>query len=313
MKHFMFLLFVAGCCCGCNATNSDVAALKSTLRVTGADIVAKQEQSLAILRENTTALAAIKSQVESFNAKQTELDTEIVSLLKQKEASQVESETSDGIGGDLSSDPLPTAETVVNESPASDPGMQPVSVSAVELLVCSTGSCSPCKRLWADVGNGKLDGFTVRKVEPFEGIKGYPAIRFRDDTSDTGWKVIYNYNETIRLYLRAKLLGEDHEEMQVLQSRPISLSHSEMVKMHNQLHGGGSWTWPGDLAKHLQTKHGVSLTSGGEPVSGSFFPVSREIAVLNSSPAVRSFPQRKGFFGWSRNTSRKSCPAGGCP
>ena len=300
MKHFMFLFFVAGCCCGCAdhpiaAIKSDLGLLKSSLRISSEDVIAKQDQSLSILRENTTALAAIKSQVESLNA------------------SQVESETSDGIGGDLPSDPLPTAETVVNESPASDPGMQPVSVSAVELLVCSTGSCSPCKRLWADVDNGKLDGFTVRKVEPFEGIKGYPAIRFRDDTSDTGWKVIYNYNETIRLYLRAKLLGEDHEEMQVLQSRPISLSHSEMVKMHNQLHGGGSWTWPGDLAKHLQTKHGVSLTSGGEPVSGSFFPVSREIAVLNSSPAVRSFPQRKGFFGWSRNTSRKSCPAGGCP
>jgi len=313
MKHFMFLFFVAGCCCGCNATNSDITALKSALRVTGEDVIAKQDQSLTILRENTAALAAIKSQVETFNAKQTELDTEIVSLLKQKEASQVESETSDGKGGDLSSDPLPTAETVVNELQASSPGMQPVSASAVELLVCSTSNCSPCKRLWADVDNGKLDGFIVKKVEPFEGIKGYPAIRFRDDTSETGWSVVYNYNETIRLYLRAKLLGEDHEEMHVLQSRPISLSHDEMVKLHNTLHGGGQWTWPGDLAEHLQTTHGVSLTTGGQPVTGSFFPLQGKSAVFNTSPVVRSFPQRQGFFGWSRNTSRKSCPAGGCP
>lgn len=300
MKYFMFLFFVAGCCCGCaehpiTSIRNDLGLLKSSLRIASEDVIAKQDESLTILRENTTALAAIKSQVESLNA------------------SQVESETSDGIGGDLSFNPLPTAETVVNESPAFGPGMQPVVASAVELLVCSTANCSPCKWLWRDVDNGKLDGFTVRKVEPFEGIKGYPAIRFRDDTSDTGWKVVYNYNETIRLWLRAKLLGEDHEEMHVVQSRPISLSHSEMVKIHNTLHGGGQWTWPGDLAEHLQTTHGVSLKSGGEPVSGSFFPVSREIAVLNSSPAVRSFPQRKGFFGWSRNTSRKSCPAGGCP
>lgn len=309
----MFLFFVAGCCCGCNATNSDVAALKSTLRITGADIVAKQDQSLTILRENTAALAAIKSQVESLDGALLETRQAVGTIDIQLKASQVDSETGNGKGGDLSSDPLPTAETVVNESHASDPGMQPVSASAVELLVCSTANCSPCKWLWRDVDNGKLDGFIVRKVEPFEGMKGYPAIRFRDDTSDTGWSVVYNYNESIRLYLRAKLLGEQHEEMHVLQSRPISLSHSEMVKMHNQLHGGGSWTWPGDLAKHLQTKHGVSLTSGGEPVSGSFFPLPRESAVLNSSPVVRSFPQRKGFFGWSRNTSRKSCPSGGCP
>jgi len=39
-----------------------------------------------------------------------------------------------------------------------------------------------------------------------------------------------------------------------------SMSHSEMVALHNQLHGGGSWTWPGDLATHLRTAHGVSTS-----------------------------------------------------
>ncbi len=309
MKHFMFLFFVAGCCCGCSATNSDVAALKSTLRITGADIVAKQDQSLTILRENTTALAAIKSHVENFNAKQTELDTEIVSLLKQKEASQVESETSDGIGGDLSSEAT-SPDNIANDSQSVTPAV--AESGDVPLLVCSTSSCSPCKRLWADVDNGKLDGFSVTKVDPFEGIKGYPAIRFRDNTSKTGWSVVYNYNESIRLFLREKLLGEKRQKQSLITCSPVAMSHSEMVAMHNRLHGGGSWTWPGDLASHLQSTHGVSLT-GGHPVSGSFFPLPRESAVLNSSPVVRSFSQRKGFFGWSRNSSRKSCPTGGCP
>ena len=40
-----------------------------------------------------------------------------------------------------------------------------------------------------------------------------------------------------------------------------SMSHAEMVATHNRLHGGGSWTWPGDLATHLRTSHGVSTTN----------------------------------------------------
>jgi hypothetical protein len=45
----------------------DMRELKSSLRITGEEIVVKQDESLVILRENTTALAAIKSQVESLS------------------------------------------------------------------------------------------------------------------------------------------------------------------------------------------------------------------------------------------------------
>ena len=42
-----------------------------------------------------------------------------------------------------------------------------------------------------------------------------------------------------------------------------NMSHAEMVATHNRLHGGGSWTWPGDLATHLKTVHSVS--TAGQP------------------------------------------------
>lgn len=63
------------------------------------------------------------------------------------------------------------------------------------------------------------------------------------------------------------------------------MSHSEMVSLHNSLHGGGSWTWPGDLENHLREQHGVSTT-----VSKSTQTVSRPV---------------------QRNVS--SCPNGVCP
>lgn len=34
-------------------------------------------------------------------------------------------------------------------------------------------------------------------------------------------------------------------------------SHEDMVDLHNTLHGGGKWTWPGDLKTHLIYSHGV--------------------------------------------------------
>ena len=288
------LLLLAGFCLliavGCT-NHGELSSLKSALRISGEAIVAKQDESLGILRENTTALAAIRDQIDTLSA------------------SQAESETGNSIGSDLESDPPSNAETDANESHASSPGMQPVEASAVELFVCSTASCAPCKRMWRDVDDGKLEGFSLTKVPPFDGMKSYPAIRFADPDSDTGWSVVYGYDEATRLWLRAKLLGEKAVASRVV-CEPVQMSHSEMKALHDSLHGGGSWTWPGDLATHLATTHGV--TTGGErPVSGSFFPVSRQGAIVNSRAAVRSFSLGSRFVGRSRTTAGKSCPA--CP
>ena len=288
MRRLFFVVMLIGC-----SQSSDLSKMRTALENASENIVAKQDESLGILRENTNALSAIKSQIDTLKA------------------SQVESETGNRIGGDLSSDPSPSVQTVVNDSRASSPGMQPVVASAVELFVCSTASCAPCKRMWRDVDDGKLDGFVFTKVPPFHGMKSYPAIRFADTESNTGWAVVYGYDEATRQYLRAKLLGEKAVASRVV-CEPSRTCHGEMVAIHNKLHGGGSWTWPGDLATHLVTTHGVS-TGGNEPVSGSFFPVQRQSTVLNSRSTVRSFSWGSRFVGRSRTTSGKSCPTGRCP
>jgi hypothetical protein len=276
---------------GCSTSQPSPTAWQQALRISGETIVAKQDESLGILRENTNALAAIKSQIDTLKAV------------------QVESETSDGIGGDLESDPSQSTETEVNDSRGSSPGSQPVAVSAVELFVCSTASCAPCKRMWRDFDDGKLDGFVLTKVAPFDGMKSYPAIRFADTDSETGWSVVYGYDEQTRQYLRAKLLGEKPVASSRVECYPVAMSHSEMKALHDQLHGGGSWTWPGDLATHLATTHGVS--TGGEPLTGAIFPVYRQSGIQNSRVAVRSFSPWSRFVGRSRTSARSACPT--CP
>jgi hypothetical protein len=64
----IFLIFVSGCCLGCGiADDPYMRELKNSLRITGEEVVAKQDESLVILKSNTNALAAIKSQVESLS------------------------------------------------------------------------------------------------------------------------------------------------------------------------------------------------------------------------------------------------------
>jgi len=72
----------------------------------------------------------------------------------------------------------------------------------------------------------------------------------------------------------------------------VSMSHSEMVALHNRLHGGGSWTWPGDLETHLNTRHGVSTTR----------TVNTTTATSTPSPTTPVKVQRAA-----------SCPTGTCP
>ena len=61
----ILLIFVSGCCLGCG-DSEELASLKSSLRITGEEVIAKQDESLTILKSNTTALAAIKGQIEAL-------------------------------------------------------------------------------------------------------------------------------------------------------------------------------------------------------------------------------------------------------
>lgn len=70
----IILLFVSGCCFGCSQSG-EIEALKASLRTSEETIVAatsatvtKTDEAIIILKENTTALAAIKSQIDAIQA-----------------------------------------------------------------------------------------------------------------------------------------------------------------------------------------------------------------------------------------------------
>lgn len=117
----LILLFVAGCCFGCSQSG-EIAALKASLRTSEETIVAassatvtKTDEAIVILKENTAALSAIKTKVESLEGSLQEtrqtVGTLEASLIVPKSESGKEVITSDV-------DPAP----VVNASSGAGPG-----------------------------------------------------------------------------------------------------------------------------------------------------------------------------------------------
>ena len=255
------LLLLAGFCLiltiGC-ATRDELASLKQSLRATE-----------TVVQEHTTALAAIKASTEATELPESQAGTEVIS-----------SET----------DP----QIVPDGNESQSPITQPDATTAVRLFVTHAPfNCPPCNALDAAEERGDLAGFEVIRSDGFDGITGYPAIRFEDTTSPTGWRVRYGWSGEQLAWLKANLLPTTNQFVShSLDINPV-MSHSEMKALHDQLHGGGSWTWPGDLATHLQTTHGVQLTGIREQ------PV--RLVSRGSACSTGNCPtSRRGILRWRR-------------
>lgn len=84
------------------------------------------------------------------------------------------------------------------------------------------------------------------------------------------------------------------------QPAEVSMSHSEMVALHNRLHGGGSWTWPGDLASHLQTTHGVSTVKAATTATRTAVRYQQQSSCPGGRCPVPTQRRRGSFGGWFR-------------
>jgi hypothetical protein len=195
----IFLIFVSGCCLGCG-DSEELASLKSSLRITGEEVVAKQDESLVVLHENTKALVSISATSQGIVSQ----NEQIIDTLKIVEASLVKSNPNG-----KESDPASAVEPQEMKRPNQSHPLSPVGVSpAVRLYVSHAPfACPPCERLKRAVANGEFDGFAVEHSEDFPGLRSYPAIRFETPTTSTGWGVVYGYDSNTIPTLRALTQG----------------------------------------------------------------------------------------------------------
>lgn len=165
----------------------------------------------------------------------------------------------------------PTSGDVVPEatSPPSEPA--PL-VSPVKLWVTYADDfyCAPCERLKADVEAGKFSEYEIEVVDDGWGPKSYPAVRFNEQK-----RVIYGYSgaDWLKKGIEKDLKGETTQAV---------MAQQDLVSLHNQLHGGGNWTWPGDLATHLRTTHGVDVGKATTSVRTTSRPVRRTRGIFRA-------------------------------
>lgn len=285
--------------------------------------LALREADNAILSTTEATHSTVKEQTAKLDAIATKLDTLEASLVSKSENVQSGQEVITESVADTSPDKNAQDSQTPAQGSSAESGDVPLFVSVAPF-------CAPCEALKKDFLAGKLKGFDVKfcvqteahrdkliadgipadriVIEAYDATP-FPAIRYKSDQSVTGWKwhTPRGYGPRILMELRSTLLGEktpyavDFPQAQRVES-PV-MSQGDLISLHNSLHGGGSWTWPGDLAEHLRNTHGVQIDGTASYYSGS--------QIVRSRNVVRSFPQRQVVRGRQNFVSRSACPT--CP
>ena len=141
------------------------------------------------------------------------------------------------------------------------------------LVVFTTRNCAPCQRFKRDeLPILQRAGHKVAIVDIDDhdqyGVSRVPTFWIVDRRTKTTVRKFVGYvrAETLLPLLKTRTKVTTTTATQAVPAPAqkqanvsVRMSHSEMVRLHNQLHGGGSWTWPGDLATHLRAVHHVEV------------------------------------------------------
>jgi hypothetical protein len=297
-KLICVLLFLTGC-----SESTELAAMKAAFEAGSEEVTAKQDESLTILRDNTTALAAIKSQVESLNG----------SILETRQAVGTMEAT-------LSS-PKPNSQEVIKSAiepqeterePQHTPSI-PVSAPAVRLQFYTQDFCRDCTiqqpkaEAAADELGVSLEVFDLKEHDDaFEQAKitvTPTTVIVIDDAIRVRFVGIVSAAIIVDR-AKSELSGTNAVVSQPQITNPV-VSHGDLVSIHNKLHGGGNWTWPGDLSEHLRTADGVD--TDGIPANYGTSQVASQCS------SVRLVSRGSPRSWRTVYQTRKACPTGGCP
>lgn len=276
MKRLLFAAFallVSGC-----TDTGELASLKLALRTSSTDMVTAQSEVGTKLNENTQALLSLATKIDELKAAAVVQPIEV---------------------GESATEAEPV---VVKEEPqtVAEAAAEPEPVLVDLYLTNSPNYCPPCNAADRDIEAGKFSGFNIIRSGVYDGVAKYPAFRFRDANSETGWSVVYGYGDDQLAWLREHLLGLTTAKES---PKTQSMSQSDMIALHNSMHGGGDHPWPGDLKTHLENTHGVNFDGNTQ--------YSRDGNVTSQRTNFRSVSRWVGN-GWrSGNTTRRTffaCP-----
>lgn len=271
-----YLSIIALLLVGCNQSDSNrLESFRSMLSETGVKLTEAQSASVVILHENTAALQKIADSVDSI-ATDTKETKEAVEAIASQEAVQVESETANG------------KEVILSvESPSDVQVVKADTSGGVHLEQWTAKWCRFCpaakvnaeaaaKRLGIEL---KMIDYDLNKQHVAAcKIESLPTLAIvRDGKSRRRLKNIQSVDAIVAAVEAVK--GGNYASIEGAVVAPAPMSYSEMVSLHNSLHGPGSWSWPGDLAEHLRDVHGIdtgtAMESMRKPQFSQSYPQSR--------------------------------------
>lgn len=199
-------------------------------------------------------------EVVTENTKQLEAIAQSIEAIKQATETPTDSEEVIPVSTELTQDDREEVISVsANETPSELVMPQTDGTGAgVELVVTYADFyCPPCERLKAAIKAGQFSDFAIRYDNSYR-PSSYPAIRYRSTESSSGWSAIVGYDSGTVPFLKSRLLKKANRQVvNQMQTTNSVVDQNSLIMIHNDLHGGGNWTWPGNLKTHLRKAHGV--------------------------------------------------------
>lgn len=278
MNRLLITLCLAGCTTlpAASLTPDTQQAARVEFAAALSQIDGTAREQLTAVKEQTSLLADIKAELQRINTDET---------------------------GDVPTDPK-NGKAVIPES-AGETGTtaKDSNEAGSPVLFISyappTFVCPPCERLKADIAAGKFSDFTTEVATDWTPPRGYPAIRWQEDGK---YKSITGYDANTLPFLKARLLGQKN----LVASQEILWTPEPVRQIVVQRMSGPTWTWPGDLASHLSTTHGVDVSG----MSFSDLRATHDNLHNGQRGYQAAMPTRRVQY---VRRSVSYCPGGNCP
>lgn len=120
--------------------------------------------------------------------------------------------------------------------------------------------CPPCDQLRRDAAAGKFGAIRIVEAPAWDGIKGYPSVRWQD--GDGNWLSVAKYDDSVRLFLISQVTRVPTITKPANSSNTIveqSQTSREISAVSMQWNIDGDWSpTVSQTSSHLQKTHGVS-------------------------------------------------------
>lgn len=128
------------------------------------------------------------------------------------------------------------------------------------VVICGAKWCGPCRN-YKD--SSEYRRIIAKYQAEYADIDELPAWKPYAGRVPRVWIIRTSDRQRLRWFNGAATLKQVDDMIAAIRNpqpqvnNGVTMTHREMVELHNSLHGGGQWTWTGDLRTHLESVHGV--------------------------------------------------------